>query len=106
MLCGSQPFPRQHQQDVVQAAQLKAARVLQHTCTCHAHECVFPACNKLREMFKHSIQCGSKVTGGCKTCTTLWRLLLVHVKFCTNTFCCPVPRCNELKMHRNQQQQQ
>jgi len=73
-----------------------------HACSCTGVNCQSTRCRKLKQLFQHTITCEKKVAGGCGTCKTIWTLLNLHARECTETDC-RVPKCRELRSRSRQE---
>ncbi|CAK9179523.1 unnamed protein product [Ilex paraguariensis] len=73
-------------------------------CQCRSSLCQYPNCRKVKGLFRHGMQCGTRASGGCAVCKKMWYLLQLHARACKESKC-HVPRCRDLKEHLRRLQQ-
>ncbi|KAG0464358.1 hypothetical protein HPP92_020427 [Vanilla planifolia] len=83
----------------------KMLDLLVHASQCRFPHCQYPNCRKVKGLFRHGIQCKTRVSGGCVLCKKMWYLLQLHARACKESEC-HVPRCRDLKEHLKRLQQQ
>ncbi|KAG0465833.1 hypothetical protein HPP92_019997 [Vanilla planifolia] len=83
----------------------KMLDLLVHASQCCFPHCQYPNCRKVKGLFRHGIQCKTRVSGGCVLCKKMWYLLQLHARACKESEC-HVPRCRDLKEHLKRLQQQ
>ncbi|KAL4355780.1 hypothetical protein AHAS_Ahas09G0020900 [Arachis hypogaea] len=83
----------------------KMLDLLVHVPRCRSAHCQYPDCRKIKELFRHGMQCKTRAAGGCVRCRKMWYLLQLHAHACKESRC-RVPRCRDLKEHSRGSQQQ
>ncbi|KAJ0968676.1 hypothetical protein J5N97_021553 [Dioscorea zingiberensis] len=83
----------------------KMLDLLVHASQCRFPHCQYSNCRKVKGLFRHGIQCKTRVSGGCTLCKKMWYLLQLHARACKESEC-HVPRCKDLKEHLKRLQQQ
>eukprot|EP00803_Ostreobium_quekettii_P011438 evm.model.scf_864EXC.1 EVM.evm.TU.scf_864EXC.1 scf_864EXC:20228-23623(+) len=92
-------------------AQLKSKKLafermlkfLVHASKCQNLQCL-PMCERIKQLYKHIVQCPTSVRGGCQECRRMWTFLQLHARGC-QTPDCRVPRCREIKAQVRRQRQ-
>ncbi|XP_068641056.1 histone acetyltransferase HAC1-like [Aristolochia californica] len=83
----------------------KMLDLLVHAYQCRFPHCKYPNCRQVKGLFRHGIQCRTRVSGGCVLCKKMWYLLQLHARACKESEC-NVPRCKDLKEHMRRLQHQ
>ena len=76
--------------------------LLEHAGTCSGSPgCQLQNCEKMKRLFEHVKTCDIKPKTGCKICTRLLSLCVLHARRCPVRGECPIPFCDQIR-ERNQ----
>lgn len=85
-----------------QAERMRAMKpflmVLVHAAGCPGSpQCNLVNCRKMKQLFAHVKTCEQTHKKGCKICTRMLGLILVHARSCTIRGSCPLPFCDRIR---------